>query len=572
MANEQHLEWLLEGVGSWNAKRRTQEFHSLAESDLVGADLQKAHLASADLGAADLRDAILVEANLNHAHLIGTILVRADLRKANLESAVLVGANLREANLSEANLNHADLGEAVLEAAWLERARLERAVLVAAVLQGTVLHQALLREANLGAAVLKEADLNGADLIRADLTNAVLEEADLSGALLADADLTGTNLRGAELEGADLTGATLTGAILTGANLHGANLTGAFLEKAVIAPKELAKARRLPTSVIAFFLPNELGLLKASQFAGDSFQTLVRLAKEQNADSVTAQISFEPEHCEAGKAVLGYFAQILEQKYPEEPVRVTISQERTEVKMTIIGTDELPVEQISVDLGNYLQVVTGDTPVEELLRSRIEIEELRFQLRAAALLIENKERLREIERRHNHELLESERRHSDEKQALLQGRVDQAEERLTAAESKDASSMKFLDTFTQAQLTVSGRAVEGLAETSKTLAASTDRSIHHLGELATKLREDARDASEADRNALALIAALVEKIDQNPDHELTDTERQEAEQIIPSASPNAWRQISQRLEEASQGIMTNTAFDFLKTLLANLLG
>jgi len=73
---QQHIEWLLEGVDSWNARREREAFTpdfegakirdefeksgKLADAGRIplgGADLRKANLGGADLGGADPRGA-----------------------------------------------------------------------------------------------------------------------------------------------------------------------------------------------------------------------------------------------------------------------------------------------------------------------------------------------------------------------------------------------------------------------------------------------------------------------------------------------------------------------------------
>ncbi|WP_392662947.1 pentapeptide repeat-containing protein [Amaricoccus sp. B4] len=77
MANPQHLEWLLEGVEAWNARREREDF----VPGLSGAKLRGAKLRGANLWGADLRGADLWGADLRGADLWG-----ADLRGANVKS------------------------------------------------------------------------------------------------------------------------------------------------------------------------------------------------------------------------------------------------------------------------------------------------------------------------------------------------------------------------------------------------------------------------------------------------------------------------------------------------------
>lgn len=138
MGNPQHLEWLLEGVEAWNARREREEF----SPDLSGESLRGMNLESANFEDANLRTADLQETILTHACLVRAYLGGADLQDADLAFADLEGANLRGANFGRADL-------------W-----------------GASLEKANLRDANLGGAVLSTANLQGASLRNTELWNA----------------------------------------------------------------------------------------------------------------------------------------------------------------------------------------------------------------------------------------------------------------------------------------------------------------------------------------------------------------------------------------------------------------
>ena len=117
--------------------RRTVR-HDSQPVDLMGADLNGAHLVEANLNNANLRWVNLTGAFLSDANLSGAALFSADLTKAHLfktnltnaafggadlADALLAGANLTYAGLNDANLNGADLIEANLDGAQLTSAR-----------------------------------------------------------------------------------------------------------------------------------------------------------------------------------------------------------------------------------------------------------------------------------------------------------------------------------------------------------------------------------------------------------------------------------------------------------------
>ncbi|MBL3561818.1 pentapeptide repeat-containing protein [Rhodovulum sulfidophilum] len=127
MGNPQHLDWLLEGVEAWYARRELDAFIP----DLSGMDIRAAFensrkleegripLAGVNLGRAELRGAGLWGAHLARANLRETKLGGADLRTADLAEAKLEGAKLWKAKLGEANLREAYLWGADLGGARL---------------------------------------------------------------------------------------------------------------------------------------------------------------------------------------------------------------------------------------------------------------------------------------------------------------------------------------------------------------------------------------------------------------------------------------------------------------------
>ncbi len=141
MANEEHLNILMQGVEVWNKWRKLNPkvLPDLTFADLSGANLNEANLTQAnlfranlsgadlkkaDLTIANLRVAILSGADLSEAYLRGAHLGGATLDRANLGGAYLVAAYLGQANFSEANLSGADLTKAMLDEANLDNTNL----------------------------------------------------------------------------------------------------------------------------------------------------------------------------------------------------------------------------------------------------------------------------------------------------------------------------------------------------------------------------------------------------------------------------------------------------------------
>lgn len=121
MANDDHVMWIGEGPGPWNARRQDAPFGP----DLREVNLTDANLASANLSSADLTDAHLTStgrldgppdtittlrnADLSAATLDRALLLRVDLAGCNLRGASLRDTHLYECNLTDAHLHDADL-------------------------------------------------------------------------------------------------------------------------------------------------------------------------------------------------------------------------------------------------------------------------------------------------------------------------------------------------------------------------------------------------------------------------------------------------------------------------------
>ena len=184
MANQQHLEWLTEGVEAWNKRRERCRFRP------------------------DLSRAVLGAAN--------PLSIITGRKKEEWVRKPLQGINLSGANLSYANLILADLTNADLSNANLDQANLSQSV------------------------------FNGARMCLAQLRGAIIKQADLTGANLTCAWLTEAALHGADLSDADLAGASLAGAFLYAAYITKSNLVHTNLTDAANLPPELWKAKLYP--------------------------------------------------------------------------------------------------------------------------------------------------------------------------------------------------------------------------------------------------------------------------------------------------------------------------------------
>ncbi|MCY3595057.1 MAG: FRG domain-containing protein [Rhodothermaceae bacterium] len=159
MANPEHIQWLLEGVDSWNERRRRHSF----EPDLSGEELFPEF---AKHGRIDNEKRIALEGiDLSDANMSGTDLSNyvyiAGEKTHPFSGPNLKGANLRSATLCDAVLAYSDMSKAVLHGADISNANLEGAILT-----GTDLSMTTLDGVN-----LREARLTGANLLVSSLVN-----------------------------------------------------------------------------------------------------------------------------------------------------------------------------------------------------------------------------------------------------------------------------------------------------------------------------------------------------------------------------------------------------------------
>ena len=160
MANPEHITWLLEGVDSWNERRRRHSF----EPDLSGEEL---FLEFARRGKIDDEERIpLAGIDLSGANMSGTDLSRytyfEEEKNHPINGPNLKGANLQGAIMRDAVLAYSDMSNAVLHSADISNANLE----------GAILTEADLSMAKLEGANLRGAYLAGANLLVPSLMNA----------------------------------------------------------------------------------------------------------------------------------------------------------------------------------------------------------------------------------------------------------------------------------------------------------------------------------------------------------------------------------------------------------------
>ncbi len=111
MANPQHIQWLLEGVDSWNERRRNGR-HFIP--DFSGVDFPKKFGTSFSLSGVNFSFANCTKANLERTNLTNAKLLYADFTEADLSFCNLTNANLSMAKLDFSGLLYTNLDGADL--------------------------------------------------------------------------------------------------------------------------------------------------------------------------------------------------------------------------------------------------------------------------------------------------------------------------------------------------------------------------------------------------------------------------------------------------------------------------
>ena len=192
MADEQHIQRLLEGVEVWNEWReRVGASHLLFLSDTNLYQIFR------NAGKLDSEGRIPL-AGIN----FGTVL----LNKSILANANLAGADLSFASLNEAYLTDADVSGAEFLAGRFDKSNLSNANLSRTKSLMASFEEANLSGANLPGSNFAISRFANANLTNADLTDSDFGRADFSNANLFNSNLTGSNLANASLSGANLLG------------------------------------------------------------------------------------------------------------------------------------------------------------------------------------------------------------------------------------------------------------------------------------------------------------------------------------------------------------------------------
>ncbi len=122
----------------------------------------------------------------------------------------------------------------------------------------------------------------------------------------------------------------------------------------------------------------------------------IRLTKPSSL-KVVREITFPPEFTQAGVGLLSYFSTIIDRKYPNIEVAVSIQQRGNTVTMTITHPDGKQ-EEIVHTLNNYGLVLTGKLQPEELFEDNIQVLALKHKLEMAKMEVSQVKEILELER------------------------------------------------------------------------------------------------------------------------------------------------------------------------------
>ena len=169
MANPQHIAWLKEGVGAWNARRQSQHF----DPDLSYEDVSRA------LGGHEREDIRQVSVRLRDVNLSGANLRNSTLRDTDLTAAKFNMADLNGANLAGSDFTGAQFFGGSSRGAFFHGAKFVKTLflqhdLTAAQFNGSELQETKFLECTVTGAHLYNESLTSADFIQSRPWTALL--------------------------------------------------------------------------------------------------------------------------------------------------------------------------------------------------------------------------------------------------------------------------------------------------------------------------------------------------------------------------------------------------------------
>lgn len=149
-------------------------------------------------------------------------------------------------------------------------------------------------------------------------------------------------------------------------------------------------------------------------------------------NKISSSIEFKSEHLTAGSSILQYFGKLLQEKYPNEKVSVSIKQEGLKVTM-LIETPDGKKEEIEEYLNRYGMVVTNQITPQEFTSNPIQVLELETKLNQA-----------EQEIRFQKKLIALQDKTYDENLVSLKDEVNYLRSELSSLRVRNNENMKLL--------------------------------------------------------------------------------------------------------------------------------
>lgn len=259
--------------------------------------------------------------------------------------------------------------------------------------------KANLYAANLTGANLVNTQLAWADLRKAKLNSANLSHADLTDANLSDAELSVTNLIGANLREAVLYGTKLWETILVRSSFIQSKWVGVDAYKLTLDEVDLSGAVLIGIrgiDEISYKKPNLSGIVTDGIFYSH-IPTELRLKYEEgfvmvHKDAIVHTMAFPEELKEAGMSLLSYFHTVIEQKYPNENVSLTLRQDGLLVTM-IVEPPTGEREKYENEFKKYTDVLKKEIPMQSYFTEREHIIRLENQLEIANAQVKTTEKI-----------------------------------------------------------------------------------------------------------------------------------------------------------------------------------
>lgn len=136
--------------------------------------------------------------------------------------------------------------------------------------------------------------------------------------------------------------------------------------------------------LITVSIENDISLEKLRSKLDNRYEELLVDFLEIN--TIKNEISFSPEHLSTGSSILQYFGKLLQEKYPNEKVSVSIKQEGLKVTMSI-ETPDGKKEEVEEYLNQYGLVISNQITPQEFTSNPIQILELEIKLESAKVEI-----------------------------------------------------------------------------------------------------------------------------------------------------------------------------------------